>query len=148
MILNHRRSSRIRYGVVRPNHPNREDKIATKRKWLYKWYGDFRPYADVGGGQDALKPEGERCATKDRPVAKGLAKARLAELKRLRMGGHQSGSVDMRLLGPFVDFHMEREAKRKGADSGRLGHVEQRLGKREIDAPTPTHMVAFLRSIK
>lgn len=36
--------------------------MAKKRKWLYKkagrWYGDFRPYADVGGGQEALKPEG------------------------------------------------------------------------------------------
>jgi hypothetical protein len=80
--------------------------MAKKRKWLYKkdgrWYGDFRPYADVGGGQEALKPEGERCVTKDHPEAKRLAKARLAELKRLRMCGHQAGSVDLRLLGPAL----------------------------------------------
>jgi integrase len=105
--------------------------MAKKRKWLYKkagrWYGDFRPYADAGGSQEALRPDGERYATKDHPVAKRLAKARLAELKRLRLGGHQSGKVDMRLLGPFVDYHMEREAKRKGADKSRLGQVEQRL---------------------
>jgi hypothetical protein len=36
--------------------------MAKKRKWLYKkdgrFYGDFRPYADVGGAQEAMKAEG------------------------------------------------------------------------------------------
>lgn len=130
-MLSYRRASRIGYGVIRPNHPNQEDEMAKKRKWLYKkngrWYGDFRPYADVGGRQEALRLEGERYATKDYPVAKRLAKARLAELRRLRLGGHCAGTVDLRLLGPFIDHHMEREAKRKGADKGRLSQVEQRL---------------------
>ncbi|MGH7464971.1 MAG: hypothetical protein ACREK1_07335 [Longimicrobiales bacterium] len=78
-----------------------------KRKWVYKkngrWYGDFRPYADVNGGQEALKPEGERYATKDFRVAKALAKARLAELRRLRKNGHGGKDEDLRLLGNFID---------------------------------------------
>jgi hypothetical protein len=87
VILSYRRASRIRYGVTKASHPNREGLMAKKRKWLYRkdgrWYGDFRPYADVGGGQEALRPDGERYATKDHPVAKRLAKARLAELTKI-----------------------------------------------------------------
>lgn len=37
-----------------------------KKKWLYRkngrYYADFRSYSDVGGGQEAMIPEGERFA--------------------------------------------------------------------------------------
>jgi hypothetical protein len=90
-----------------------------KKKWLYKkdgrFYGDFRSYRDVGGGQEAMVPDGERFATKDYRAAKTLAKARLAELRGLRKGGLDP---DLRMLGPFVDYHLEQEAQRHGADPG------------------------------
>lgn len=102
-----------------------------KKKWLYKkngrYYADFRTFSDVGGGQEAMKPEGERYATKDHRVAKRLGKARFAELRRLRKGGHAGEAADLRRLGPFVDYHLEREARRKDADPAHLRQVEQRL---------------------
>lgn len=49
-----------------------------------RFYGDFRDYRDVGGGQEALKPAGTNRATDDRAVAEALLTARLGELKRLR----------------------------------------------------------------
>ena len=106
-------------------------KKCKRRKWLYRkngrWYGDFRPYADVGGGQEALKEAGERYATEDRSTAKKLAKERLAELRRLRRAGHGGRDVDLRRLGPFVDYHLACEAQRKDADPVGLAQVAQRL---------------------
>lgn len=102
-----------------------------KKKWLYKkngrFYGDFRAYADVGGGQEALVPEGERYATKDHRIAKRLGKGRLAELRRLRKAGHADRDDDLRKLGSFVDYRLEQEARRKGADPAHLAQLEQRL---------------------
>jgi len=106
-------------------------KKTKKRKWLYRkndrWYGDFRPYADVGGALEALIPTGERYATPDLGIAKGLAKERLAELRRLRRAGHGGRDVDLRRLGPFVDYHLACEAQRKDADPVGLAQVAQRL---------------------
>lgn len=50
-----------------------------QKKWLYKkngrYYADFRSYADVGGGQEALIQEGERFATKQHPSRSGSARS-------------------------------------------------------------------------
>ena len=93
-----------------------------KKKWLYKkngrYYGDFRAYPDVGRGQEAMVPEGERFATKQHHVAKALGKKRRAELKRLRKAGHDPARGDLRRLGPFVDYHMEQEAIASHGGSG------------------------------
>jgi integrase len=101
-----------------------------KRKWMYRkngrFYGDFRTFADVGGSQEALVPQGERFATKKHPVAKRLAKARLAELKRLRKAGLGDEWGDLRRLGPFVDYHLEKEARRRRSLPN-LRQIEQRL---------------------
>jgi integrase len=51
-----------------------------------RWYGDFRDYKDVGGGQEALIPASATRATDDHDQAIMLANARLAELKALRNG--------------------------------------------------------------
>jgi integrase len=101
-----------------------------KRKWMYKkdgrWYGDFRPYQDVGGGQEALKPEVERFATKEFRLAKPLAKERLRELKRLRQHGHAGSEVDLRRLGNFIDHHLVCEAE-NGVPAKQLRQTEQQL---------------------
>lgn len=47
-------------------------------------YGDFRDYADVGGGQEALKTPGTNRATTDRAIAEAVLTARLGDLQRLR----------------------------------------------------------------
>jgi integrase len=98
------------------------------KRWLYqkngRFYGDFRAFKDVGGGQEALKPEGDRVATKDLRVARTLA--RIEELRRLREAG-LSGEHDLRFLGPFVDYHLACEAKRKGATEQEIGQLEHRL---------------------
>lgn len=103
-----------------------------KKKWLYKkngrYYADFRSYSDVGGGQEALIPSGERFATKKHHVAKRLGKERLAELRRLRQAGlHDASWGDLRRLGPFIDYHMAEEALRSNADMANLRSVEKRL---------------------
>jgi len=81
----------------------------------------------VGGRQEALIRKGERYGTTSRKFATRLAKARLAELGRLRKAGHGGREDDLRMLGPFVDCHLEREARRKGADAAHLAQVAQRL---------------------
>lgn len=98
---------------------------------LYKkngrYYADFRSYSDVGGGQEAMIPEDERYATKNYETAKRLAKERRAELRGLRKAGLKGEEGDLRKLGPFVDFHLKKEAKRKEASLATLTQVAQRL---------------------
>ncbi|MGK7313636.1 MAG: tyrosine-type recombinase/integrase [Candidatus Longimicrobiales bacterium M2_2A_002] len=102
-----------------------------KKNPLYKkngrYYADFRGYSDVGGGQEAMIPDDERYATKDYRVAKKLAKRRQAELRRLRKAGLEGENGDLRKLGPFVDYHLKKEAKKKGATLTNLAQVAQRL---------------------
>lgn len=102
----------------------REGRLYKKRR---RWYADFRDFKDVGGRQEALIRKSERYGTTSRKVATRLAKARLAELRRLRKAGHGGRDEDLRMLGPFVDYHLEREARRKGADAAHLAQVAQRL---------------------
>ena len=47
-------------------------------------YGDFRDYADVGGGQEALIAEGEDRPTSDSDTATRLVTERLSELENAR----------------------------------------------------------------
>lgn len=57
--------------------------------WVYRrgprWWGDFRSFADVGGGREPLVVQGEQYATTCRAMAEGLAEARAAELARERL---------------------------------------------------------------
>lgn len=58
------------------------------RSQLYRrgsrWYADLREFRDVGGGIEALKPEGASYATTDRHEAERLLTARLQDLSRQR----------------------------------------------------------------
>ena len=71
------------------------------RERLYQkgrgFYADFRDFADVGGAQEALKPPGERWATKDEDVAHRLLFGRLDELKAKREGKGSAQPDDPRL---------------------------------------------------
>jgi hypothetical protein len=93
-----------------------------------RYYGDFRSYKDVGGGQEALIPEGERFATKCKKTAKKLAKARRKELKQLRVA---DVDPDLQYLGPFVDYHMMEEALRGKRSKDELEqHAHRRIPRR------------------
>jgi hypothetical protein len=50
-------------------------------------YGDFRDFADVGGGREALKAKGAAAATTDMIVAEPLVAQRLADLQERRRRG-------------------------------------------------------------
>lgn len=50
-----------------------------------RYYGDFRDYADVGGGREALCPPGLRVAVTSRRVAEELVRQRLVELDERRV---------------------------------------------------------------
>jgi integrase len=49
-------------------------------------YGDFRAYADVGGGREALSEPGQTWGTTDPEMAEALFLKRLAELRELQEG--------------------------------------------------------------
>ena len=51
---------------------------------VVRYYGDFRPWADVGGKVEALKPKDAPSATTDEKLAQILAAARIAELEDRR----------------------------------------------------------------
>lgn len=52
-----------------------------------RYYADFRDFDDVGGGYEALRPEGQGWATDDPDEAAQLLAARLAELEEKRARG-------------------------------------------------------------
>ena len=93
----------------------RQSRTYLKRR---RFYGDFRDYADVGGGKEALTPSGHKYATQDPAVAAELVQARIEELERLRRHGVQfakhgvaDGQIrDLTRLGDFVDHHLRRKA--------------------------------------
>jgi integrase len=102
----------------------RQTRLYTKRG---RYYADFRDYADVGGGKEALIPAGERWATTDKQQARAIAKDRLGELDALRRAGGHDASVDLTRLGDFVDHFMVRRASRPDASEPRLKQLAQRL---------------------
>jgi integrase len=89
-------------------------------------YGDFRDYADVGGGQEALRPEGSRFATTCREQARTLAEDRLEELKKKRLE-RPSGPAARRRLSVLIPDHLERKAMNREAKGQWLGNVQVHL---------------------
>jgi integrase len=91
-----------------------------------RYYADFRDYDDVGGGREALKPEGERRATSDPGIAETLASRRLEELKQARRNRVVSGVRRQESLESFGSFHLKRKAK-AGVSEKWLVAVEKQL---------------------
>ena len=77
-------------------------------------YGDFRDYADVGGGLQALIVPGEKRATADSHAAEVLAAKRLNELDALR-AKRRAGALHQLpkqvTLGVFIDEHLVKKAE-------------------------------------
>lgn len=65
--------------------PTRKNRVyARKRGGTARYYGDFRDFADGGGGLEALIPPDEHRATGNADIAAKLANDRLVELKAKR----------------------------------------------------------------
>ena len=57
---------------------------ARRRGREVRYYAEFRDYADVGGGREALIPPGDKLATTDPVIAEKLAGDRLRELQEAK----------------------------------------------------------------
>ncbi len=74
--------------------------------------GDFRGFADVGGGRAALAPPGEHWATGDPVLAEELAKRRIADLLDRRQARREGRPLEDPRLADFMETHLARKAKR------------------------------------
>jgi integrase len=107
-----------------------------KRQRIYwrggRAYGDFRDYADVGGGQERLIVPGEKLATTNAEVAEVLMAQRLAELNRLRaqrQGRVVHGLPKTIRLAAAVEGHLLAKAKAKNVTESWLAESRHFLAR-------------------
>lgn len=90
-------------------------------------WGDFRDYADVGGGLKALRLGSEPYATQDPDVAADLAAKKLSEFELRRRNRALIGVERSTALGRYAEYHLV-EKKRSGRFTDRwLASVEKHL---------------------
>lgn len=70
-----------------------------------RYYGDFRDYADVGGGREGLISHGKR-ATTDRRVADVLLAKRVRELEEMRRGRLVLGVEGAARFSEYASLHL------------------------------------------
>jgi integrase len=90
-------------------------------------WGDFREYSDVGGGLEALRPAGERFATRDADVAMKLASARVEDLETRRRSKSLLGLEAPAELARFAAYYLERRARTGNGSERWLAQVEKHL---------------------
>lgn len=94
-----------------------EDRLYVKSKGeTPRYYADFRDFSDVGGKQEALKPNGSRSATSDKKIAVALARARLEELKRIRRRANGGTPADRSFDALVVPYLRERRKAQEVGD--------------------------------
>ncbi len=91
-------------------------------------YADFRDFADVGGGREALRPAGAALATNDPAVARVLADRRLAELQALRrqravLGEGRASAT----LGAYASRHLVLKKESARFTDGTIAAAEHYL---------------------
>ena len=89
-------------------------------------WADFRDFADVGGGQEALKADGEPFATDDPDVAAKLAGDRIEELEGLRRQSAILGVRGGAKIAKYASDHLVKKQE-EGTSPGHLGMVEGHL---------------------
>lgn len=107
----------------------------TKRNRIYwrergrelRAYGDFRDFADVGGGQEALIPDGTRSATTDPDIAAELASRRVKELEARRRNRALLGVEKEATLEAFAAHHLIAKAKAGTTSRAWMEHTESHL---------------------
>lgn len=100
-----------------------------KRGGVSRAYGDFRDFADVGGGQEALKPKDGKTATTDADLAAKLAADRVKELERLRRNKNILGVEKEATLEAFAAHHLIEKNREGKVTEGWLGETEKRLAR-------------------
>jgi len=91
-----------------------------------QWYAYLK---DLGGGQEAMIPEGEKFATTDRDVATAVLAARIEELKA-EAEGKPAAAKDKgqgATLAEYAAHHLERKARTGKVTEGWLAGAEMRL---------------------
>src|SRR5688572_9503052 len=89
----------------------RKSRIYWRQGGARRAYLDVRDYRDVGGGQEALRADGESQATTDPDVAQLLAGRRLQELDALRRGRALHGEGKVTTLGTIAALHLIAKAE-------------------------------------
>ena len=92
-------------------------------------YGDFRDYADVGGGREALVAQGENLATTDATTAQVLVARRLEHLDGIRRGRAIHGIAKQTTLAAFCREHLIAKAKAGRVTEGWVAADEHFLGR-------------------
>lgn len=91
-------------------------------------YGDFRDYADVGGGQEALIPRGSALATTDPDVARALVDQRVKQFEEARRHRNLLGRRGPARLKAFVDHHVKLKRELGRVTASYVDKVEAHLG--------------------
>src|SRR5262245_25568113 len=74
-------------------------------------WGDFRDYADVGGGRERLVVEGEKLATTDQDVANLLVAAGVKDLDARLRGRALHGRAEGTPLAAYAADHLVKKAQ-------------------------------------
>jgi hypothetical protein len=86
-----------------------------RRRWKRgaetRAYGDFRDYADVGGGREALIAPGDSRATTDKIIAEKLVADRLKELQERRRNRVLTGVERDAELQEFAAHHLVERSR-------------------------------------
>jgi len=90
-------------------------------------YADFRDFADVGGGREALVPKDGKAATTDPDVAETLAAERVKALEKDRRNKAILGLERTAGLEDFASYHLEQKARSGRVTTGHLADTEHRL---------------------
>jgi integrase len=90
-------------------------------------YADFRDYADVGGGREALIAPGDSRATTDEIIAEKLVGDRLKELQERRRNRVLTGIERDAELQEFAAHHLVERARSGQVTDGWLTMMERHL---------------------
>ena len=90
-------------------------------------YGDFGDFADVGGGREALIPEGSRSATTDPVIAQTLVGERLTQLQERRRNKTLLGVDEQADLKDYASHHLVEKKRAGKVTEGHLDALAQRL---------------------
>jgi integrase len=93
-----------------PRTKQRDRVYCRERGGERRYYADFRDFADVGGGREALLPPGGKVATTDLESARLLADRRLVELDGKRRGLILHGVTQERVtLAAYARDHLVKK---------------------------------------
>jgi hypothetical protein len=90
-------------------------------------YADFRDFRDVGGGQEAMIPEGQTRATTDRAVAETIASKRLEALKKRRALRTDTKLDRVASITEYAAEHLLKRAESNKVTDGWLAQTQKYL---------------------